>query len=63
MKKLVKLILEVESDNKNAIKDNVIIDDLKSEISCCSNWYEFISFEIKEVSEEKEKPKLSERKR
>ena len=59
MKKLVTIVLEVESYNENAIKDDTIIADLKSEITCCSNWYEFVSFKIKEVSEEKEKPKLS----
>lgn len=58
MKKLVTIVLEVESDNENAIKDDgIIIKDLKAQISCCSNWYDFVSVEIEEILEDKDKPK------
>lgn len=61
MKKLITLVLEVEeSYNENPLKDDgFIIKDLKTQISCCSNRYDFVSIEINEIFEYKEKPKLS----
>lgn len=51
MKKLIKLILEMESDDETCSRDSWIRRDLEQEISCCSNYYELVSFETKEVRE------------
>lgn len=59
MKKLVTLVLEVEElYNENPLKDDYfIIKDLKTQIFCCSRCYDFVSVEIKEIPEDKDKPK------
>ena len=61
MKKLVTLVLEVEElYNENPLKDDgFIVKDLKAQISCCSNRYDFVSVEIEEIPEDKDKPKLT----
>lgn len=59
MKKLVTLVLEVEeSYNENPLMDDgFIIKDLKAQISCCSRCYDFVSVEIEEIPENKDKDK------
>lgn len=40
MKKQIIITLEVESDDEYCMMDSFIKDDLATEISCCSNFYE-----------------------
>ena len=48
MKKIVAMILEVESDDKYFISDEFIENDLESEISCTTNSYDIINITIVE---------------
>ena len=47
MKKLITLQLEVDADGAMS-GDDFIIEDLKTEINCASNYYEIISIDIAE---------------
>ena len=58
MKKLVILILEVESDDEVNMKDEFIRHDLEGEIKCCSNFYEISTFGTLEIDEDTKKEKI-----
>ena len=49
MKKQIKLMLEMESDDEFDLHDNWIKEDLEREITCCCNHYDIVGFETKEV--------------
>lgn len=50
MKKRITVVLEVESEDDHMMDDEFIKDDLESEINCCSNYYDIVSFESEELS-------------
>jgi hypothetical protein len=43
MKKIIKIILEVESDDEHMMSDKFIKTDLEQEINCASNSYTVVS--------------------
>ena len=46
VKRLVQLVLEVESASKESFSDGSIIADIKQELSCASNNYKIVSFDV-----------------
>ena len=49
MKKKITLILEMEESDKLFSSDKFILEDLKREINCCTNLYDFIDCQIEEI--------------
>ena len=50
MRKLVSLIMAVESDDETNVADEFIKWDLKNKIRCCCNFYELVSFATSEIA-------------
>ena len=49
MKKIITVVLEVESNDKFMITDDFIRNDIEAEINCASNSYEVVSITIEQV--------------
>ena len=49
MKKIITVILEVESNDKFMIADDFIRNDIETEINCASNSYDVDSITIEQV--------------
>ena len=50
MKKRVTVILEVDTDDEYMSDDAFIEQDLKQEINCASNSYDFISIDVEQLT-------------
>lgn len=48
MKKRITVILEYESEDEIDLLDRYIIDDLETELNCCSHFFEIKSIDIEE---------------
>ena len=49
MKKIITVILEVESNDEFMITDDFIRNDIETEINCASNSYDVVSITIEQV--------------